>query len=99
MSFLQIATIFSLGVALFLLFVAFSLQAKLEKLRSDVEALLNEQKERQEQTADLAAKNRELMKQLNEKQNVSRETSYNKSYGLPEVVDWVNQNYPTGGDK
>ena len=99
MDFLQVATIFSLGVALFLLFVAFSLQAKLERLRSNIEALTRDQKERQEQTADLAAKNRELMKQLNEKQNVSRETSYNKSHGLPEVVDWINQNYPTGGDK
>ena len=48
---------------------------------------------------ELVEKNRTLMKQLNEKENVSRETSYNKSYGLPEVVDWTNQQFPTGGDK
>ena len=67
--------------------------AKLAELRIEVIS-------KQQHMAELADKNRELMKQLNAKQqNVSRETSYNKSYGLPEVVDWVNQNYPTGGDK
>ena len=48
---------------------------------------------------ELVEKNRSLMKQLNAKEDVSRETSYNKSYGLPEVMDWYDQNYPTGGDK
>ena len=48
----------------------------------------------QKAEVELREKNRELMKQLNEKQNVSRETSYNKSYGMPDVVDWINQQYP-----
>ena len=56
--------------------------------------------ERNRRIDELLDMHKDLMKQLNAKQeNVSRETSYNKSYGLPEVVDWVNQNYPTGGDK
>ena len=51
--------------------------------------------ERNRRIEELIDSNREYMKQLNEKQqNVSRETSYNKSYGMPEVVDWINQQYP-----
>ena len=65
-----------------------------------INRMTSERIQLQEHASELAAKNRELMKQLNAKQeNVSRETSYNKSYGLPEVMDWYNQNYPTGGDK
>ena len=56
--------------------------------------------ERDRRINELLDMNKGLMKQLNAKQeNVSRETSYNKSYGLPEVTDWINKNYPSGGDK
>lgn len=62
--------------------------------------LLLKQSQTQKQMADIAEINRELMKQLNEKQdNVSRETTYNKSYGIPEVMDWYDRQYPTGEDK
>ena len=54
-----------------------------------------ELEERSRRIEELLEKNREFMKQLNAKQeNVSRETSYNKSYGIPEVVDWINSQYP-----
>ena len=37
---------------------------------------------------ELEKENKEL-----KEQNVSRETTYNKSYGTPEVINWVEQNY------
>ena len=66
-----------------------------------INRMISERIQLQEHASELAAKNRDFMKELNRKQkeNVSRETSYNKSYGLPEVVDWTNQQFPTGGDK
>ena len=96
---LEMMLFFSLLIAIVLLFVAYTLQEKIDRLYKEIAKINQDHKERQAQTEDIMAKNRELMKELNAKQNVSRETSYNKSYGLPEVVDWVNQQYPTGGDK
>jgi len=48
-------------------------------------------------TIDELEKENEKLKALVEKykaQDVSRETTYNKSYGMPEVVDYFNARYP-----
>ena len=45
-------------------------------------------------TIDNLEKENQALKELVEKYKVPRETTYNKSYGIPEVVDYFTARYP-----
>ena len=69
-----------------------------EQWKNHVESTNKTKQKLWEEIEEISAENDRLKKIIDkyekyEKDNVPRETGYNKSYGTPEVINWVEQNY------
>ena len=66
-----------------------------EQWKNHVETTNKTKQKLWEEIEEISAENDRMKKIIEkyEKDNVPRETGYNKSYGTPEVIDWINQQY------
>lgn len=69
-----------------------SWQEHIHKSNKEKQGLWTEIEEMKRENEKLKA----IIERYEKEKNVPRETSYNPSYGIPEVVDWINQNYKDG---